>query len=293
MMSANGFRNAADRRLESPGSAGAGWLPTSPDSPAELVLEPEAPPPLDGAGILIVDEDPAFLLGLKTFVKDYVGFPSVQVARNGREALRLIREDPGIQVVTLDYRMPELDGLGVLERLREDPPRPLAVVMITGYPSDRLEEEFHAFGSPWLRTDHFVPKPVDFAALEPVLLRAYESLRREPPSAAPLGAGSESPALQAAVAEALGAGSATLCQARLDQWGDSLEQRLEQIQHRVAGLEAVLIRLADRSPGRWERFWLAVLAFGWVAAAVFLAHQMGWLAQLAGALDRILPPPTS
>ncbi|MCB1079124.1 MAG: response regulator, partial [Verrucomicrobiae bacterium] len=173
--------------------------------PSDSPLELTSPLSLDSAGVLIVDEDPAFQLGLKTFLKEHVGFASVRVANNGREALKLLREDPSIELLTLDYRMPELDGLGLLEHLKENPPRPLAVVMITGYPSDRLEEEFRGFHSPMLKTESFVSKPVDFAALEPVVLKAYESLRKEIsiPVRPPTGL-KEAPVLKAAVAEAVG-----------------------------------------------------------------------------------------
>lgn len=264
---------------------------------SESPLEANAPLSLDGAGVLIVDEDPAFQLGLKTFLKEYVGFPAVHVAKSGREALRILRDEPSIRLMTLDYRMPELDGLGVLERLREEPARPLAVVMITGYPSDRLEQEFHAYRSATLRTEHFVSKPVDFAALEPIVLKAYESLLKDPPVAAPLASVSESPILNAAVARATSAQSPALpaCDtgARLDGLETAMNGRLEALQQQLTAIEARLADLHERTPSLWRRFWLLALGLIFAITAAFLAYQMGWFAAAGDWIEGTLLMPPS
>lgn len=136
----------------------------------------DAPPLAGNSGILVVDEDPAFQLGLKTFLREYVGFEKVFTARNGQEALDFIRAEPSIEVITLDYRMPGMTGIEVLRALREVTLRPLAVLMITGYPSDELESEFHALGSDTLLTTHFLSKPVQFEKLEQIVLAAHEEV---------------------------------------------------------------------------------------------------------------------
>jgi len=133
-----------------------------------------APPSPGDAAILVVDEDPAFQLGLKTFLREYVGFEKVHTAESGRAAIDLIESNPAIDVVTLDYRMPGMNGIEVLQRLATTIDRPLSVMMITGYPSDQLETEFRACGGSRLLTTHFVSKPVEFEKLEPLVLRAHE-----------------------------------------------------------------------------------------------------------------------
>jgi len=129
-------------------------------------------------GILVVDEDPAFQLGLKTFLREYVGFEKVYTAANGRDALDLIETDDSIELVTLDYQMPGMDGIELLRELRSRCPRPLSVMMVTGYPSEGLEEEFYSFRSPTLLTNKFLSKPVEFEMLEPLMFAAYEELSR-------------------------------------------------------------------------------------------------------------------
>ncbi|MDF1825329.1 MAG: response regulator [Verrucomicrobiales bacterium] len=136
----------------------------------------ESLPTPGNAGILVVDEDPAFQLGLKTFLHEYVGFSEVFTARSGPEALALIESEETIEVVTLDYQMPGMNGIEVMEKLRDEAPRPLSVLMITGYPSEELEAEFKSFSSPVLLADHFLHKPVAFEKLEPLVLQAHEEL---------------------------------------------------------------------------------------------------------------------
>lgn len=138
---------------------------------------PSVPPisaPLAHAGILVVDEDPAFQLGLKTFLREYVGFDRVCTAASGQAALDQIYGDSSIEVVTLDYRMPGLSGIDVMRDLSKNLIRPLSVLMITGYPSEELEREFYSLASPKLLTSRFLAKPVAFEKLEPLLLRAHE-----------------------------------------------------------------------------------------------------------------------
>ncbi len=139
-------------------------------SPLELPTTP------GNAGILVVDEDPAFQLGLKTFLREYVGFNEVFTARSGQEALEMIESEETIDVITLDYQMPGMNGIEFMGELSASSPRPLSVLMITGYPSEELEAEFKGFSSPTLLADHFLHKPVEFEKLEPLVLQAHEEL---------------------------------------------------------------------------------------------------------------------
>lgn len=128
------------------------------------------------AGILVVDEDPAFQLGLKTFLREYVGFESVFTARSGQEALDILESEESIDIITLDYRMPGMNGIEFLQILSEREHRLLSVVMITGYPSEELEAEFLSFDSPDLLVSQFLTKPVEFDRLEPIILHSHEEL---------------------------------------------------------------------------------------------------------------------
>ena len=67
--------------------------------------------------VLIVDDDPVQRRLLEAMVGRF-GYQSV-VAEGGDAALRLLSAAPRIDCVVLDLVMPDLDGLGVLARMRE------------------------------------------------------------------------------------------------------------------------------------------------------------------------------
>ena len=80
--------------------------------------------------VLVADDEPLVRRGLKTFIAADPGLTLVGEARNGPEAVDLIRaEQP--ELAFLDVQMPELDGFGVLDAL-EGEPLP-AVVFVTAY----------------------------------------------------------------------------------------------------------------------------------------------------------------
>src|SRR6478672_4824270 len=70
------------------------------------------------ARVLIVDDDPV-QLRLTSEVAARAGFQSV-TASGGRQALDLLRQDPGIGVMVLDLVMPDLDGMAVMEAMQRE-----------------------------------------------------------------------------------------------------------------------------------------------------------------------------
>jgi len=209
-------------------------------------------------GILVVDEDPAFQLGLKTFLKEYVGFEKVFTARNGKEAIDMIKREPSIELLTVDYHMPVMDGMKMLAQLQENSTRPLGVTMITSFPSDQLKIEFAARKTPKLLTNHFLAKPVEFEKLEPVILQSYEDLRR-----AKLNAVKEPRESQAIVNR----GGTTTSQSELMARLDFLTEKLE-------SQNKVLMKLQLTSI---VSFWLDILKLLLVAGILLFVWQSGWL----------------
>ncbi len=82
--------------------------------------------------ILVVDDEPGILQMHTRIVQSQSPNYQVLQARNGREALEVIRaEQPDL--VLLDLMMPELDGFGVLEQMREEEmSRSIPVIVLTG-----------------------------------------------------------------------------------------------------------------------------------------------------------------
>ena len=67
--------------------------------------------------VLIVDDEPNILLSLEFLMKknNYQVF----IGRNGKEALETLEQHP-IDLIILDIMMPEVDGLEVCRRIREN-----------------------------------------------------------------------------------------------------------------------------------------------------------------------------
>ena len=112
--------------------------------------------------ILVVDDEPDLeLLVRQKFRRrirehDY----DISFARDGEEALEMVRNDPSLDIVLTDINMPRMDGLTLLKHLSEFG-RLMRVVMVSAYgdmKNIRTAMNNGAFD--------FVMKPIDFADLE-------------------------------------------------------------------------------------------------------------------------------
>jgi sigma-B regulation protein RsbU (phosphoserine phosphatase) len=123
--------------------------------------------------ILVVDDEPDFeLLVTQRFRRGIRGGELVfHFARDGEEALEVLRRVPGIDLVLTDINMPRMDGLTLLLRLPEVDPQ-LRAVIVSAYgdmANIRTGMNRGAFD--------FVTKPVDFDDLTVTLNRAVEHVR--------------------------------------------------------------------------------------------------------------------
>src|SRR3954464_561766 len=78
------------------------------------------------ARILVADDEP----GLREFVTDSLELDdhAVVPAKDGREAARLL-DERGFDLVITDLKMPGLDGLGLLRKIRAEQPEVEVIVM--------------------------------------------------------------------------------------------------------------------------------------------------------------------
>jgi two-component system, chemotaxis family, protein-glutamate methylesterase/glutaminase len=109
---------------------------------------------------LLIADDSALMRKLLEGIFRAEGDFEIRLARNGAEALELVRSfDP--QVVTLDVQMPGMDGLTCLGQIMIEAPRP--VVMISALTAEGAEATLEAIE---LGAVDFVAKPGGAVSLE-------------------------------------------------------------------------------------------------------------------------------
>jgi two-component system response regulator AlgR len=120
----------------------------------------------DPLRVLIVDDEAPARARLKDLLSDCAADVAHEIAgeaANGREALDLVG-DGNVDVVLLDIRMPEIDGIEVAQHLQKLD-RPPAIIFTTAYDVYAIRAfEVHAID--------YLLKPIRAARLKDALLRA-------------------------------------------------------------------------------------------------------------------------
>ncbi|MFC4425369.1 response regulator [Deinococcus navajonensis] len=118
--------------------------------------------------LLVEDSEPDIQLTCEAFSEAGI-VNTLHVARDGVEAMELLRRRPGIprpDVILLDINMPRMNGLEMLEELKRDPAlMTIPVIMLT---TSQAEEDI--LRSYQAHAASYVVKPVDFE-------RFYEAIR--------------------------------------------------------------------------------------------------------------------
>ena len=118
--------------------------------------------------ILIVDDEVGVRESLKMILKkDYEVF----LAKNAEEAFSQIKEHSP-EVILLDITLPDLDGLRVLERIKQDHPNVIVIVMTGTIMTEKMVLEakrFRAYG--------YVTKPFDINELRLIITRSLSAKR--------------------------------------------------------------------------------------------------------------------
>ena len=128
---------------------------------------------MDGEGktkarLLVVDDEPSARSGMEKLLQQegYI----VDVAADGPSALSIAADNPPDVVIT-DLKMPKMDGVALLAKLREQD-RDLPVIMVTAF-----GDVGSAVNAMRAGAADYLTKPVDFDALALAIERALE--RRE------------------------------------------------------------------------------------------------------------------
>ena len=118
--------------------------------------------------VLLVDDEREFVQTLSERLE--MREVGSAIAYDGESALKMVEDDEP-DVIILDLRMPGIDGIEVLRRVKESRPR-IEVIILTGHGSEddrKICMELGAFA--------YLQKPVDIEALSETLRRANEKAR--------------------------------------------------------------------------------------------------------------------
>ena len=116
--------------------------------------------------VLLVDDESQFVEALAERLQ-LRGFEAL-VANDGPAALDLIEKDR-LQLVVLDLRMPEMDGLEVLRRIKEKWPK-TQVIVATGHGDEEDRRKCLELGA-----FAFLSKPVNIKELSGLLREAWST----------------------------------------------------------------------------------------------------------------------
>ena len=122
--------------------------------------------------ILVVDDEPQLERLVRQRFRSQIkeGRFDFHFAFDGLDALEMVRKDATINMLLCDINMPRLDGLSLLETLREEKPL-LKTVIVSAYgdmKNIRIAMNRGAFD--------FITKPIDFADLEVTIIKTLDAV---------------------------------------------------------------------------------------------------------------------
>lgn len=132
--------------------------------PSSMSVELEKP-----QKILLVDDEIEFVDTLSERLENREF--KTAVAYSGEEAIESLAKDLP-DVIILDLRMPGIDGIEVLRRVKREHPE-TEVIILTGHGSEKEKQVAYELGA-----FAYLEKPVDIDVLSDTIRRAYESIFR-------------------------------------------------------------------------------------------------------------------
>lgn len=116
---------------------------------------------LENIQVMLADDNREFTQLLTEYVEQQDDMEVIGVAYNGEEVLAMIEEGKVPDVLILDIIMPHLDGLGVLEKLREMDLNPQPkIIMLTAFGQENITQKAVQLGA-----SYYILKPFDLDVL--------------------------------------------------------------------------------------------------------------------------------
>ncbi|THF75891.1 sporulation transcription factor Spo0A [Cohnella fermenti] len=112
--------------------------------------------------VFLADDNREFTNLLSEYIEDQDDMTVIGVAYNGEEVIRQLEENRIVpDVMILDIIMPHLDGLGVLEKLRElNLPSMPKIIMLTAFGQETITQRAVQLGA-----SYYILKPFDMDVL--------------------------------------------------------------------------------------------------------------------------------
>src|SRR6056297_1307281 len=103
--------------------------------------------------LLIVDDHPFFRQGISLFLEDRDEIELKSEADNGKIALDTLKQDSNFDVVLMDIKMPEMDGIETTNEIKDNYPE-LKVLVLTSFNSwDKVYEALKAGADGYVMKD--------------------------------------------------------------------------------------------------------------------------------------------
>jgi CheY-like chemotaxis protein/cytidylate kinase len=120
--------------------------------------------------VLLVDDEREFVqtLSERLQLRDM----GSAIAYDGKSALEIIKEDDP-EVIIIDLKMPDVDGIEVLKKVKKQRPE-IEVIVLTGHGSESDKKKCMKLGA-----FDYIQKPVDIDHLGDVLKKAHDKIRKK------------------------------------------------------------------------------------------------------------------
>jgi len=113
--------------------------------------------------VLIVDDEETLTWSMaRSLSKDKDKY-EVIIANNGKEALNLLKKNP-IDLVISDIRMPDINGLDLLVKIKKEYPQTRVIIM-TAYGSFDVQKEANRRGSLY-----YIEKPFEISDIRKIII---------------------------------------------------------------------------------------------------------------------------
>ncbi|MFD0678239.1 MULTISPECIES: response regulator [unclassified Paenibacillus] len=123
--------------------------------------------------VLLVDDKESVVQGIRKHISwEELGITHVDIALDGKEALAKFDAEPADLVVT-DIKMPNMNGIELMERLRHDYDHVIRFVVLSGYEEFDYAKQALALGA-----SDYVLKPVDIKELTVILEKVVLELKK-------------------------------------------------------------------------------------------------------------------